>query len=406
MIEFESTTTEIVFKYEPEMIDRTWVWRELQQNNEVRISRVFWFELGDLITQPVANQDFDDYVYDFKFGTLNDDYVIIPARILGINNDLHISKDITLNRGIFAAERNTSIFGRLSGLLDHTSPIVIGGTASGAIPWLVFSELLRKFPNTHELNRYADARVHTILAQYLDGMKDARGRYDAYLQRKATHNVVNLDLEEIKKLEVEKYVLIRNLIKDALRNKLNWVERDWQDLMITFLLLLFPKYIRVLENVTIHDYYSNPVKKTDRYIDIALVDANGNIDVIEIKKPFEDKILRKGEYRGNSIPTAELSGSIMQAEKYLFHLSKWGIKGEQALTKRYESMLPPGMSIHISNPKAIIIVGRDQIGDADMTPQQQLDFEVIKRKYANMMDIITYDDLLRRLDNTILALEK
>lgn len=135
------------------------------------------------------------------------------------------------------------------------------------------------------------------------------------------------------------------------------------------------------------------------------MDANGNIDVIEIKKPFDDKILRKGEYRGNSIPTAELSGSIMQAEKYLFHLSKWGIKGEQALTKRYESMLPPGTSIHISNPKAIIIVGRDQIGDADMTPQQQLDFEVIKRKYANMMDIITYDDLLRRLDNTILALK-
>ena len=68
--------------------------------------------------------------------------------------------------------------------------------------------------------------------------------------------------------------------------------------------------------------------------------------------------------------------------------------------------VPPGMSIHISNPKAITIVGREQIGNADMTPQQQLDFEVIKRKYANMMDIITYDDLLRRLDNTILALEK
>ncbi len=39
-----------------------------------------------------------------------------------------------------------------------------------------------------------------------------------------------------------------------------------------------------------------------------------------------------------------------------------------------------------------------------MTGNQLLDFEVIKRKYANMMDIITYDDLLRRLDNTIVAL--
>ncbi|MGT2492077.1 Shedu immune nuclease family protein [Cupriavidus basilensis] len=167
---------------------------------------------------------------------------------------------------------------------------------------------------------------------------------------------------------------------------------------------LFPKYIKVLENITIHDYYSDPGKKTNRYIDIALVDANGNLDVIEVKKPFDDKILRKSPYRGNSIPTSELSGSIMQAEKYLFHLSKWGVKGETTLTTKYATELPTGMRIRISNPKAIIIVGRDQIGGANMTGSQLLDFEVIKRKYANMMDIITYDDLLRRLNNTIAAL--
>jgi len=62
------------------------------------------------------------------------------------------------------------------------------------------------------------------------------------------------------------------------------------------------------------------------------------------------------------------------------------------------------MEIRIANPKAIIIVGRDQIGGINMTGSQLLDFEIIKRKYANMMDIITYDDLLRRLNNTIAAL--
>jgi len=35
---------------------------------------------------------------------------------------------------------------------------------------------------------------------------------------------------------------------------------------------------------------------------------------------------------------------------------------------------------------------------------QQLDLEIIKRKYANMIDILTYDDLLRRLDNIIASL--
>ena len=82
-----------------------------------------------------------------------------------------------------------------------------------------------------------------------------------------------------------------------------------------------------------------------------------------------------------------------------------GNKGEDNLTKKYATKLPSGMSIHISNPKAIIIVGRDQIGNGNMTENQKLDFEIIKRKYTNMMDIITYDDLLRRLNRTISALK-
>jgi len=64
------------------------------------------------------------------------------------------------------------------------------------------------------------------------------------------------------------------------------------------------------------------------------------------------------------------------------------------------------MRIRISHPKAIIIVGRDQINGNSMTDAHLLDFEVIKRKYANMFDVITYDDLLRRLEYTIAALSE
>ncbi len=406
MLKFQLTATGVNLEYEGDQgSHKEWVWEDLKTNRVTRLSRVFSFEFTDLLNHPAQNQDFENYVYQFRLGTFEDSYVKIPARVLNINNDLLISRDVTLKRSIFAAERNVSIFGRLSELLDHSDPIVIGGLRPDAIPWKVFEELLKKFPNTYELDRYADARVHTILHQHLDGMKDARGRYESYLNKKTSlTSITKLDLSALKRLEIEKYVLIRDLVDDALKTKKNWSESDWQQLMLSFLLLLFPKYIKVLENVTIHDYYSDPTKKTDRHIDIALVDANGNLDIIEVKKPFDDKILRKSLYRGNSTPTSELSGSIMQAEKYLFHLSKWGVKGENTLNAKYSNELPTGMKIRISNPKAIIIVGRDQIGGANMTCSQLLDFEVIKRKYANMMDIITYDDLLRRLNNTIAAL--
>ena len=147
-------------------------------------------------------------------------------------------------------------------------------------------------------------------------------------------------------------------------------------------------------------------RRRSRGIDLCVVDANGNIDVIEIKKPFDDVLLSRGLYRGNSVPTKELSGTIMQAEKYLFHLSKWGIDGEDELTARHGGSLPAGLRIKVTNPKALLLLGRDRRPDGStaLTDSQAFDLEVIKRKYANMMDIVTYDDLLRRLDRIIASL--
>ena len=87
----------------------------------------------------------------------------------------------------------------------------------------------------------------------------------------------------------------------------------------------------------------------------------------------------------------------MQAEKYLFHLSKWEKNGEDDSQRRKRSELPTGLKIKISNPKAMLIYGRDN----EFDEQQKLDFEIIRRKYADMMDIINYDDLLRRIENIL-----
>lgn len=76
----------------------------------------------------------------------------------------------------------------------------------------------------------------------------------------------------------------------------------------------------------------------------------------------------------------------MQIEKYIFYLNKWGKKGEEVLTKKYKDELPKGFSIKITNPGGIIIMGREN----NLSPSQKQDFEVIKRKYKNVLDIITY----------------
>ena len=92
----------------------------------------------------------------------------------------------------------------------------------------------------------------------------------------------------------------------------------------------------------------------------------------------------------------------MQAEKYLFHLNKLGRDGEREIYEKRKSELPAGIKLQITNPKALILLGRDN----DFTGEQRFDFEIIRRKYANMVDIMTYDDLLRRLENITAMLRR
>ena len=133
-----------------------------------------------------------------------------------------------------------------------------------------------------------------------------------------------------------------------------------------------------------------------------MVDSNGNTDIIEIKKPFENAIMTKGVYRDNFIPLRELSGTVMQVEKYVYYLNRWSEEGERQLTNTYKDALPEGFDIKITNPSGIIIMGREN----NLSTEQKRDFEVVKRKYKNVVDIITYDSLIERLETTIKQMKK
>ena len=227
-------------------------------------------------------------------------------------------------------------------------------------------------------------------------MSDEQKKLDNYLNKKRADRSIS-SIKFIKEYEAKKFEYVREELKQMLKDSESFAERDWQKKVVGFLLLLFPKYVAVLENLQIKDFYSDPAKAKDRFIDLTLVDANGTIDIIEIKKPFANCILSRNKYRDNYTPRTELSGSVMQVEKYVFHLNKWGREGERNILEKRRNELPPVFEIKITNPKAMIILGRDK----DFTSDQQFDFEIIKRKYANIIDIMTYDDLLRRLDNIV-----
>lgn len=67
------------------------------------------------------------------------------------------------------------------------------------------------------------------------------------------------------------------------------------------------------------------------------------------------------------------------------------------LFAKLKGMLPQGVLPQAVNPQGILIIGRSKGFDE----QQIRDFELIKRQYKNVADIMTYDDLISRFERIV-----
>jgi hypothetical protein len=400
MIELSKQDGQLLLIYEPDRSnDVQWLDKKLNQEGRVTLRRTFTFTISDLISPTEQVEDQDDVERTFKLGEADGGYFRIDKAILGLKHDLLLDLTMKLDAHVFVANRDISIFRRIDELVDE--PIVVGGENEVAIPLADFESLQQTFPTSTELTHYARSRISRVLKDYLGILSDSESKLNGYLAKKK-RLVATSRSTILETFELQKFKYIHDELSSMLQAVESYAEKDWQKKILELLLFIFPKYIAVLENVHIKDFYSKTDKPTDRYIDLMLVDANGSIDIIEVKKPFDNALLSRNKYRGNHTPRTELAGSVMQAEKYLFHLNKWGQAGEREIYEKRRSELPDGIKLKITNPKSLILLGRDN----DFTDEQRFDFEIIRRKYANMVDIMTYDDLLRRLENIIAMMRR
>ncbi len=407
MIAFDDSGGQVVLAYSPEQSGPSWLDDKLDSEDEATLLHTFTVRKQDLLGR--VGQDevdyFDEDVRRFVIGTVDDEYRTIRKGVLGLKHDLLIAGSIGIRQRTFVAERNISIFRRIDEMVDEQ--IVVGGPRLGAIPEDEFARLLHDFPTSTEVTHYARARITRVLREYFDTMSDAEARLAAYMERRErsglgkraeTHGRTHVASE----LELEKFTYVRGRLAEMLDDAEGYLEDHWQTAVADLFLLIFPQYVAVLHKVHVTEQYSKESKSTNRYIDLMLVGADGHVDIIEIKRPRPSDLVSPGVYRGNYVPARELSGSVMQVEKYLFYLSKSGRDGERKITTKHRATLPAGLDVRITNPKAIILAGRDN----NLSTQERFDFEFARRQYSNVVDIISYDDLLRRLDNVVATLTK
>ncbi|MFG1501104.1 Shedu immune nuclease family protein [Halobacteriovorax sp. XZX-3] len=337
----------------------------------------------------------------FILGSLDEeiDYYRIPKYLLTayrkkgyVAFDVLIHKDVEISKDLFFHD-SSQLYFEIIDLIKPEDQIIIGGDREDSIPYEDFKNILTKLPTRTGYQHYMRAQIEKCFSGYFDVKEDYIQKYKKYLNKKSQGKGFQF-IEDIGKFEEQKYRFILERLNSMLDGVEGYSESKWQMEILEIVLILFPKYTNVLSEVLVR----TPEGK-QRRIDFGLIDSDGHLDLIEIKQPFDDCLITKRPNRNNYVPVRELSTTIVQAEKYIYYLNKWGNEGEKVLTRKFQEKLnKTDLSVRITNPKAILILGRDY----NLSQEQRNDLEVIKRQYSNIADIITYDDLLRRLNSLVL----
>lgn len=364
----------------------------LVKNGEFRLSGVFYLD-----ENAIESKDDDKII--FKIGEKMGQYYFLKKEVFEIEYDfgyhetLLENKKLILKDELFIQARFLSVVEKIISYVKESVLIVDDDSeiGRGKIPISYYISLIKSFPNQREILLYKYNVISSIIGAFFDKQDDIK-KYNNFVNKHRdfkSDNLISINLD----FDIRKYELIIKEIKEMLKG--NYSEIQWQKKLLPLICLLYPKYVVCLEKVRIK---CGPEQY--RELDYLLVDSDGNADIIELKKPFEDCILRKNTYRNNYVPGYELIGSIQQTQKYLYYLSTYKYENEM-LIKKYKKAELHGIEIKLINPKGLIFCGRSKKFDE----KQKQDFEIIKRQYNSILDIITYDELIERLENTIKILK-
>lgn len=383
---------QLILEYKPELVDLESIFRTLNEKDELYLGAL------KLTTSAVIGHDDYEETISFRIGYKQGDYYSLDKDIFSLDYDFMYHSDLIINKELKIEEKHfyQGRFARVINLLsDYANqnirivPNDFNIVSDGDILFGDYLLIIDKFPNQREINLYKRAVIESIIGGYFSN-ESAIEKYNSYVDKRRNPPKNISDAMVInKETEIFKYELILKELEEMLKG--NYSEREWQDKLIPIILLMYPKYIKYISKVRI-SIGDGKYKE----IDYLLIDADGNVDIIELKKPFEDCVLRKAQYRNNYVPGLELSGAIQQSEKYIYYLSTYKTINENLINEKYSDTLN-GINIKIINPRAIIICGRSD----KFIDEQKVDYEIIRRQYKSLIDIMTYDDLIIRVKNTL-----
>lgn len=394
MITFEIRNTAFVCVYTPEQANAYDILSEINKKPFL-LRKTFLICKKDL----VESETEDDIC--FKLGEIVDGYIKIYKKVLNTSYDVYFDKKINITRkfiNYFIHYNDISILKKLVEVMQ--SDVYIDYSENDELPkghisFRIFKNLVEMFPNTYELKKYTYDRISHLIQDCFERHTE----YEKYLAKKQLANKTFDDTALIDSIKLDLLTLAKQKLEEMLNNYVAYNEIEWQENIKDIICIIFPKYLYALREV---DF--GITTKNKKRPDFTLIDSNGYIDVMEIKKPFSNQVMRDHTVRNNYVPEKLFTDIVVQTSKYIFALNENSDKVKKnilsKLDREYSGHSLTIDRLFVNNPKGIILFGRSN----RLNSEQRFDFELIKRQYKDIPEIMTYDDLLERLTNLIDAL--
>ena len=356
-------------------------------NDGTWIKGTFWVNKTNIVE---INQD--DESICFTIAKTKENYYLLDREVFGIKHNISIEKKLNISDKWFITYPKTSVIKKIDELLQDDLCIVADENGEeNYLPSRAFLELIEVFPNSYEVKKYVSSRISYLLSTYIEGVWKNKESYERYLEKKEA-NLPLSSFPNIKLMGYEMYKKAYDELELMLKNSMSYSEKEWQRRIYEIICVLYPKYIarfREIEVGTDGRHMKTP--------DFMLVDSAGFVDILEIKKPDGIKVVSTTEYRNNYVASRDLEGAIVQIEKYIYILNHEGEARVKKIQDKVRNHLPSNFRLKVVNPQGILLLGRSN----NLTDEQLFDFEIIKRQHKNIVDIMTYDDLLKRFRNIL-----
>lgn len=165
-------------------------------------------------------------------------------------------------------------------------------------------------------------------------------------------------------------------------------ESWWQTFIKEKILIIQQGYIQAIEKMNI-------VVGNTKFPDFSLVTHDSYIDILEIKKP-DTNLIKLDPSRNNYHADTELSRAIIQVENYIENISANKDAVRSYILDNFK------LNLKVVRPRGIILAGN---AGKFQSQKEKDDFRLLVQGLKNIT-IVTYDELLTRLNNYIKVLEE